>query len=283
MQKTTQQQNIDLVLDAFDTLFNKRDFTKAAEFWSDKYLQHSAHIPPGKDGLFNLVRSAPDTLRYENAHIAANGDFVLLHGRFSGLGTPRSWVVGDIVKMEGGRLAEHWDVIQDEVTASESKSGLPMFGSSFAEAGPQPKPAAMDSSITIEEARRIVGPLYDALNEPGKKDVSALLAKAANPDYRSYSTNEDWLNRDQLAEVFKTMGSIIPDLSWEVKDLQTFGDQIIVRGEATGTPVLEFWGVKPTGKSFKTMAVDVFTVRNGKLSSAYHVENWMTALQQIQA
>jgi predicted SnoaL-like aldol condensation-catalyzing enzyme len=283
MQNTTQQQNIDLVLDAFDTLFNKRDFTKAAEFWSDKYLQHSAHIPPGKDGLFNLVRSAPDTLRYENAHIAANGDFVLLHGRFSGLGTPRSWVVGDIVKMEGGRLAEHWDVIQDEVTAAESKSGLPMFGSSFAEAGPQSKPAATDSSITIEEARRIVGPLYDALNEPGKKDVSALLAKAANPDYRSYSTNEDWLNRDQLAEVFKTMGSIIPDLSWEVKDLQTFGDQIIVRGEATGTPVLEFWGVKPTGKSFKTMAVDVFTVRNGKLSSAYHVENWMTALQQIQA
>jgi predicted ester cyclase len=113
--------------------------------------------------------------------------------------------------------------------------------------------------------------------------VSALLAKAANPDYRSYSTNEDWLSRDQLAEVFKTMGSIIPDLSWEVKDLQTFGDQIIVRGEATGTPVLEFWGVKPTGKSFKTMAVDVFTVKNGKLSSAYHVENWMTALQQIQA
>jgi predicted SnoaL-like aldol condensation-catalyzing enzyme/ketosteroid isomerase-like protein len=283
MQNTTQQQNIDLVLDAFDTLFNKRDFTKAAEFWSDKYLQHSAHIPPGKDGLFNLVRSAPDTLRYENAHIAANGDFVLLHGRFSGLGTPRSWVVGDIVKMEGGRLAEHWDVIQDEVTAAESKSGLPMFGSSFAEAGPQPKSAAMDSSITIEEARRIVGPLYDALNEPGKKDVSALLAKAANLDYRSYSTNEDWLSRDQLAEVFKTMGSIIPDLSWEVKDLQTFGDQIIVRGEATGTPVLEFWGVKPTGKSFKTMAVDVFTVKNGKLSSAYHVENWMTALQQIQA
>ena len=58
------------------------------------------------------------------------------------------------------------------------------------------------SSLTVEEARRIVAPLYDALNEPGKKDVAALLAKATNPDYRSYSTNEDWLARDQLAEVF---------------------------------------------------------------------------------
>ena len=137
------------------------------------------------------------------------------------------------------------------------------------------------SSLTVEEARRIVAPLYDALNEPGKKDVAALLAKATNPDYRSYSTNEDWLARDQLAEVFKTMGSVTPDLRWTITDIQTFGDQIVVRGEATGTPVREFWGAKPTGKSFKTMAIDVFTVKNGKLASAYHVENWMTALHQI--
>lgn len=77
------------------------------------------------------------------------------------------------------------------------------------------------------------------------------------------------------------MGSVTQDLRWTIKDIQTFGDQIVVRGEATGTPVGEFWGAKPTGKSFKTMAVDVFTVKNGKLASAYHVENWMTALQQI--
>ena len=137
--------------------------------------------------------------------------------------------------------------------------------------------------MTVEEARKIVAPLYKyALNQPAKKDVNALLAEAANPDYKSYHTNEDWLSRDQLTDVFKNMGSVIPDLHWTIKDIQTLGDQIIVRGEATGTPVHEFWGAKPTGKSFKTMAVDVFkTVKNGKLASAYHVENWMTALQQI--
>ena len=270
-----------MVLKAFDTLFNKRDYAKAAEFWSETYIQHSAHIEPGRDGLFNLIRSLPDTLRYENALILAEGDYVMLHGRFSGHGRPRSWIAADILRIEDGRLAEHWDVLQDEATKEESRSGLPMFGSSFAEPDHQPAPAVAASMLTIEEARRIVAPLYDALNQPGKKDVAALLAKACNPDYRSYGTNEDWLTREQLAEVFKMIGSAVPDLRWTIEDIQTFGDQIVVRGEAAGTPTGELFGAKPTGKSFKTMALDLFTVKNGKLASAYHVENWMTALQQI--
>ena len=270
-----------MVLKAFDTLFNKRDYAKAAEFWSETYIQHSAHIEPGRDGLFNLIRSLPDTLRYENALILAEGDYVMLHGRFSGHGRPRSWIAADILRIEDGRLAEHWDVLQDEATKEESRSGLPMFGSSFAEPDHQPAPAVAASILTIEEARRIVAPLYDALNQPGKKDVAALLAKACNPDYRSYGTNEDWLTREQLAEVFKMIGSAVPDLRWTIEDIQTFGDQIVVRGEAAGTPTGELFGAKPTGKSFKTMALDLFTVKNGKLASAYHVENWMTALQQI--
>jgi predicted SnoaL-like aldol condensation-catalyzing enzyme len=122
-----------IVLEAFDTLFNRRDYAKAAEFWSETYIQHSAHIPPGRDGLFNLIRSLPNTLRYENALILAEGNYVMLHGRFSGHGRPRSWIAADILRMEGERLAEHWDVLQDEATAAESQSGLPMFGRSFAE------------------------------------------------------------------------------------------------------------------------------------------------------
>lgn len=60
-------------------------------------------------------------------------------------------------------------------------------------------------------------------------------------------------------------------------------DRIIVRGEATGTPVADFFGAAPTGKSFRTMAIDLFTVRDGKLAKAYHIENWTAALQQIAA
>jgi predicted SnoaL-like aldol condensation-catalyzing enzyme len=274
------EENKALVLKAFDTLFNKRDYAKAAEFWSEAYIQHSAHIAPGRDGLFNLVRSVPDTLRYENDVIMAEGAYVMLHGRFSGNGRPRAWIAADVVRMEDGRLAEHWDVLQDEVTKEESVSGLPMFGASFADPGHQPASTAA-SPLTVERARMIVAPLYDALNEPARKDVPALLAKATNPDYRSYSTNEDWLSRDQLAEVFKMLGSAIPDLRWTIEDIKTFDDQIVVRGRATGTPRRELFGTKPTGKSFATMAVDLFTVKNGKLASAYHVENWVGALEQI--
>ena len=108
-----------------------------------------------------------------------------------------------------------------------------------------------------------------------------MLSQAAHPDYKSYSTNEDWLTREQLADVFKMLGMIIPDLRWTIQDIQTFGDQIVVRGEATGTPTGELFGAKPTGKGFKTMAIDVFTVKSGKLASAYHVENWISAVQQI--
>jgi predicted SnoaL-like aldol condensation-catalyzing enzyme len=131
MSQTIQEKNKALVLEAFDTLFNKRDYAAAEKYWSPNYIQHSAHIEPGRDGLFNLIRSSPPTLRYEHQLIVAEDDYVIVHGRFSGTGRPVAWVAADIVRIENGRLAEHWDVLQDEATKAESKSGLPMFGDHF--------------------------------------------------------------------------------------------------------------------------------------------------------
>jgi predicted SnoaL-like aldol condensation-catalyzing enzyme len=124
--------NKQIVLEAFDTLFNKRDYTAAERYWSPDYIQHSAYIAPGRDGLFNLIKSLPSTLRHEPGLIVAEGDHVILHGRFSGHGLPRNWIVADILRIENGRFVEHWDIIQDEATQLDSKSGLPMFGSNFA-------------------------------------------------------------------------------------------------------------------------------------------------------
>jgi len=87
------------VLEAFDVLFNQRDYVAAERYWSPDYIQHSAHIPPGRDGLFNLVRAAPPELRYENHVAVADGDYVLLHGRFINNGRPRAWVAGDVVRV----------------------------------------------------------------------------------------------------------------------------------------------------------------------------------------
>ena len=131
MTKTTPEQNKALVLEAFDTLFNKRDYAAAERFWSPNYIQHSAHIPPGREGLFTLIKGLPDGFHYENGLTVANGEYVLLHGRFTDIGLPANWIVADIVRLENGQLAEHWDVIQDEATKVASVSGLPMFGDSF--------------------------------------------------------------------------------------------------------------------------------------------------------
>jgi predicted SnoaL-like aldol condensation-catalyzing enzyme len=133
MAKTTPEQNRRLVLEAFDTLFNQRDYTAAERFWSERYIQHSAHIAPGRDGLFNLIRTLPEGLRYENQLIVAEGDYVIAHGRFSGNGRPAAWIAADVVRVEDGKLAEHWDVLQDEATKAQSVSGLPMFGTRFPE------------------------------------------------------------------------------------------------------------------------------------------------------
>jgi len=131
MSQTIQDRNKALVLEAFDTLFNKRDYSAAEHYWSPTYIQHSAHIAPGRAGLFNLIKSAPPTLKYEPGAIVADGDLVIVHGRFSGLGPPVNWIAADILRIEDGVFVEHWDVIQDEATQAQSKSGKPMFGDSF--------------------------------------------------------------------------------------------------------------------------------------------------------
>jgi predicted SnoaL-like aldol condensation-catalyzing enzyme len=131
MSETIESKNKALVLEAFDTLFNKRDYVAAERYWSPDYIQHSAHIEPGREGLFNLIKSLPPTLRYESGAIVAEGDFVIVHGRFSDFGAPVNWIAADVVRLKDGLLVEHWDVIQDEVTEEESKSKAPMFGTSF--------------------------------------------------------------------------------------------------------------------------------------------------------
>jgi predicted SnoaL-like aldol condensation-catalyzing enzyme len=125
MSQTTQEKNKALVLEAFDTLFNRRDYAAAERFWSPSYLQHSAHIAPGREGLFTLVRSLPPTLKYEPGLIVADGDFVIVHGRFSGFGAPANWIAADILRMQDGSLVEHWDVIQDEATQENQHRPIP--------------------------------------------------------------------------------------------------------------------------------------------------------------
>jgi predicted SnoaL-like aldol condensation-catalyzing enzyme len=131
MSTTAEERNRTLVLGVFDTLANRRDFVAAQRFWSPDYIQHSARIPPGRNGLFNLVEASPPDRRYENALTVADGDYVMLHGRLSTTGPQADRIAVDIVRLKDGLIAQHWDVVQDEATGEESKSRLPMFGDAF--------------------------------------------------------------------------------------------------------------------------------------------------------
>ena len=73
MNQTIEEKNKELVLKAFDTLFNKRDYAAAERYWSPNYIQHSAHIAPGRDGLFNLIKSMPADTEVRNGTIVAEG------------------------------------------------------------------------------------------------------------------------------------------------------------------------------------------------------------------
>lgn len=131
MSQSQTEKNKALVLEAFETLFNKRAYEAAERFWSPNYIQHSPHIEPGREGLFDLIKGISATLKYEPGVIVAEGDFVIVHGRFSGFGQPVNWIAADILRIKDGVLVEHWDVIQDEASHEQSKSGRPMFGEEF--------------------------------------------------------------------------------------------------------------------------------------------------------
>jgi len=125
----TPEQNKQIVLKAFDALFNRKDFEGARRFWSPDYIQHNPLVSDGPQALFDFVRALPASTSFESQLAIAEGDYVMVHGRYSDNGYPANWVVVDILRLEDGLMVEHWDVIQDE--AKSSASGRPMFGEHF--------------------------------------------------------------------------------------------------------------------------------------------------------
>ena len=130
MQETTPEQNKALLIAGFNTLFNKRDFAAAEKLWSPGYIQHSAHIPPGREGLFGLVKAFPPGTRWEHGIMMAEGDHVMVHSRYS-LPDGSALIVVDIMRIKDGIFQEHWDVSEPALTEAESKSKRPMFGDTF--------------------------------------------------------------------------------------------------------------------------------------------------------
>ena len=243
MTQTIEEKNKALVLEAFDTLFNKRDYVAAERYWSPGYIQHSAHIAAGRDGLFNLIKSAPATLKYEPGTIVAERDCVIVHGRFSGIGQPANWIAADILRIADGVLVEHWDVIQDEATQEQSRSGLPMFGDTF------PAQDRIETGLTAEEVSRTHREgFYGALRQNDLEKLSQIYSD----DYMLVRPDGAAFSKAQILDDLKSHSMSFKSIELTDEKVRLHGSVGILTGDSKITTVRDG---KESNAGFRLVAV----------------------------
>ena len=139
------------------------------------------------------------------------------------------------------------------------------------------------AEISAEAARDSVAPFYKALNAEFANESAELIKQSTAPQWISCRGNDICNSRDEVIAGIGQRLKSVPDLKWEIKEILVSGNQVTVRGEATGTPAGEFMGAPHTGKSFKLMSIDVHTLEGGKMVRTYHIEDWLGAVRQISA
>ncbi|HTG07181.1 MAG TPA: ester cyclase [Bradyrhizobium sp.] len=139
------------------------------------------------------------------------------------------------------------------------------------------------AELSAETARASVAPFYKALNAEFANDSPELIRQATAPQWVSCRGNDICNTRDEVIAGIGQRLKSVPDLKWEIKEVLVSGNQVTVRGEATGTPAGEFMGAPHTGKSFKLMSIDVHTLESGKMVRSYHIEDWLGAVRQLSA
>ena len=145
--------------------------------------------------------------------------------------------------------------------------------------------AASAQGLTEAKAREIIAPWYSLFNVATRGDVKAIEEQVLTADYEScsgYLPSECW-GRDTSIKVVSNFSNSIPDMKFDIKEVLVAGDRVVVRGEVTGTPAGELFGVPHTGKSFRMMAIDIQTIRDGRIAKTFHMENWLSALGQLRA
>src|SRR5262249_36930774 len=145
--------------------------------------------------------------------------------------------------------------------------------------------AGSTQTLTEAQARAVIAPWYALFNQPVQGDMKAVQEQILTPDYEScwgYLPGEGW-ERDNSIKVVGGFAKSIPDMKFDIKEVLVSGDRVIVRGEVAGTPSGDLFGVPHSGKSFRIMAIDIQTIKDGKIARTYHLENWLSALGQLRA
>jgi len=119
-----QESNADFVVKAVTELFSNKDLTAIDRYWAESYMQRNPGLASTSAVLKDALKDMPADMTYEIGMVISEGDLVAIHGRYTGWG-PKPLIVVDIYRVENGKIAEHWDVGQEEVL--ETASGLPMF------------------------------------------------------------------------------------------------------------------------------------------------------------
>jgi ketosteroid isomerase-like protein len=146
-------------------------------------------------------------------------------------------------------------------------------------------PSASAQNLAEAQARAIITPWYSLFNVATRGDVKSVQEQVLTADYEScagYLPGECW-GRDTSIKVVGNFANSIPDMKFDIKEVLVAGDRVIVRGEVGGTPAGELFGVPHTGKGFRMMAIDIQTIKDGKITKTYHMENWLSALGQLRA
>ena len=143
--------------------------------------------------------------------------------------------------------------------------------------------SSAQAELSAEAARASVAPFYKALNAEFANDSPELIRQSTAPQWVSCRGNDICNTRDEVIAGIGQRLKSVPDLKWEIKEILVSGNQVTVRGEATGTPAGEFMGAPHSGKSFKLMSIDVHTLEGGKMVRSYHIEDWLGAVRQLSA
>jgi len=118
--------NKDLVKTAITAVFKKRDISAFDKYFSQDYVQHNPQLPNGTAVLKSFIPTLPEDFDYEPGLLTESGGFVMIHGKYKNWGG-KNMIAVDIFKVADGKLVEHWDVMQEEITAEQSANGNSMF------------------------------------------------------------------------------------------------------------------------------------------------------------
>lgn len=144
--------------------------------------------------------------------------------------------------------------------------------------------AANAQGLTEAQARVLIAPLYANFSQPRPAPSLALLEQATSADWQSCSGEGHCRSREVSAKVFEGFGRALPDMKHQIREVLVAGDRVVVRGDLSGTPSGDFFGVAHSGRSFKNvLAIDVHTIRDGRIAHTWHVEDWADALAQLRA